>query len=129
MKVWVFAAVACLLPTSGSAQNWVKQDRTDAFTGKNYVQYSLTGKFLTPPQHGENDAPRIVLQCVPGERKYAGKWYAAGGFIKAWIDVGAVLNNTPNGVAVLYRRDDGKLSLPSGRTPPMGKGSSLRISS
>jgi hypothetical protein len=90
------------------AQGWEKLGKTDAFTGNSYVQYSLPGNFLTPPHNGSLNAPSIVLECAPGEKKYIGKWYSAGQFIKGYVSVGAILNNAPNGVAVLYRRDDGK---------------------
>lgn len=104
----ILVLAAPLLSLPSCAQTWEKLDKKDAFTGNSYIQYSLTGKFLTPPRDGAVDAPRIVLECLPGEKKFSGKWYSAGQFIKGYIAVGAILNDTTNGVAVSYRRDDGK---------------------
>ena len=100
-------AFALLVP-SLCAQGWNKTDKTDAFTGNNYVQYALTGRFLTPPRDGGATPPTVILQCSPHEKKYTGKWYSAGEFIKAYVNVGAVLNHSAGEIPVLYRRDDGK---------------------
>lgn len=100
-------ALAVLAP-SLCAQGWVKAEKTDAFTGNSYIQYTLTGRFLTPPREGAQTQPRMILQCFPGEKKYAGKWYLAGRFIKAYVETGAVLNHAQGEIPVLYRRDDGK---------------------
>ena len=108
MKASFLALAVCLLATSVSAQGWAKQEKTDAFSGTNLVQYTLTGRFLTPPQRGSLDAPALVLQCVPGEAKFTKGWYSRGRLVKAWIDVGASINGTVDGVPVMYRRDDGK---------------------
>ncbi len=78
-------ALAVLAP-SLCAQGWVKAEKTDAFTGNSYIQYTLTGRFLTPPREGAQTQPRMILQCFPGEKKYAGKWYLAGRFIKAYVE-------------------------------------------
>jgi hypothetical protein len=108
LKVPILAVAACLLTPSAFAQNWTKQEKTDAFSGTKFIQYTLPGKFLTPPQHGTLSAPALILQCVPGEAKYSKGWYSAGKLIKGWIDVGASINSTIDGVPVMYRRDDGK---------------------
>lgn len=100
-------AFALLVPPL-CAQGWDKTDKTDAFTGNSYVQYTLTGKFLTPPHDGGATPPNLILQCYPHEKKYAGKWYSAGQFIKAYVQVGAVLNHSASEIPVMYRRDDGK---------------------
>ena len=106
MKV-LLLAFALLAPPL-CAQGWNKTDKTDAFTGNSYVQYALTGRFLTPPRDGGATPPSLVLQCYPHEKKYAGKWYSAGQFIKAYVQVGAVLNHSAGEIPVIYRRDDGK---------------------
>lgn len=108
MKVLTAVVAVCLFTSSALCQSWTKQEKTDAFSGTKYVQYTLAGRFLTPPQHGTLTAPALVLQCVPGEAKYTKGWYSAGKLIKAWIDVGASINSTADGVPVMYRRDDGK---------------------
>lgn len=101
-------ALVLMVATYASAQEWQKTDKVDAFTGNRFTQYVLVGKFLTPPNQPAIPAPSMVLQCAPGEHRYAGKWYTRASFIKGYFNVGAVLNNTPNGIPVLYRLDDGK---------------------
>ena len=100
-------AFAVLVP-SLCAQGWSKTEKTDAFTGNSYVQYALTGRFLTPPRDGGATPPILILQCYPHEKRYAGKWYSAGQFIKSYVQVGAVLNHSAGEIPVMYRRDDGK---------------------
>lgn len=100
-------AFALLVP-SLYAQGWSKTEKSDAFTGHSYVQYTLAGRLLTPPRDSGAAPPRLILQCFPHEKKYTGKWYSAGQFVKAYIEVGAVLNHSAGEIPVLYRRDDGK---------------------
>jgi hypothetical protein len=108
LRVWLILVGILLTGVGVDAQEWQKTENVDAFTGNSFTQYVLTGKFLTPPKVPGVSAPTITLQCVPGERRYAGKWYSRARFIKGYFTVGAVLNNTPGGVVVLYRLDDGK---------------------
>lgn len=107
MKALLLALVLLASPPL-CAQGWDKAEKTDAFTGNSYVQFAVTGRFLTPPRDGGANPPRMILQCYPHEKKYAGKWYSAGQFIKAFVDVGAVLNHSAGEIPVMYRRDDGK---------------------
>ena len=90
------------------AQSWQKSEKVDTFSSQPYVEYTLTGKFLTPPRETGIDAPVIVMDCMPGEKRYAGKWYFRGANLNIHISTGAVVDSKADGVGVWFRRDEGK---------------------
>jgi len=100
--------LAILVPLA-NAQSWQRTEKTDAFRGTQYSQFTLAGKFLTPPQHSSLDAPVIVLQCKAGNHGYGGHWHYDGKLIDAYIQTGATLNASLSSIAVQYRLDDGKI--------------------
>lgn len=109
------AAIAVLmfaLLGTAFAQTWVKVEKTDALRGTKIVQYSLQGRFLTPPRNAAPDArPTMIAQCTPGDFDHH---TAHGKFLKAYIYVGGVLDSQVgydlnSRVHVEFRLDDGKL--------------------
>jgi hypothetical protein len=106
-------SVLCLfLACSAHAQQWVRTDTTDQLRGTKIIQYTLDGKFLTPPKNATAETrPMMVAQCTPGDFNHH---TAHGKLIKAFIYVGAVLNSqvgydASSRVPVEFRLDDGKI--------------------
>ena len=113
----LFAALIAFLAVGLLAQDapskaWAKVDKQDPLRGTQFVQYSLEGKYLTPPQNATAGiAPTIILQCVPGS--YA-SGRARGKLLKGYIFVGGVIdthvgNDASVHTTVEFRLDDGKL--------------------
>jgi hypothetical protein len=107
-----WAVLLLALADSSFAQTWVKVEKTDPLRGTHYVQYSLDGVFLTPPQSAvPGSHPTIIAQCTPGDFDHH---TAHGKIIKAYIYVGGVLDSqvtseSGSRVKVQFRLDDGKL--------------------
>jgi hypothetical protein len=84
---YVAAGAALVASTLLPAQEWTRTEQTDALRGTHFAEFSLVGKFLTPPKIPSIASPVIVVQCLPGKHgNYNGRFLA--GFVKA----GAVLN-------------------------------------
>jgi hypothetical protein len=110
---WIAAGVLVFSISTSSFGQWQKSEKTDAFTGRSYVQYLLPGKFLAAPTASQNSEPMLVMQCALGERRYTGKWKYHGKLVKAYFAVGAVMGSTDETTGsgrmrVLFRLDDGK---------------------
>ncbi len=86
---------------------WIRKDSTDSFSGVSLVTFSLTGRFLDPPQHGSLGAPVWITVCEP-KPTHNGKDLYDGLLAKSYIDFGSVLASTANGLPIVYRLDDGK---------------------
>jgi hypothetical protein len=95
-----------LLPDPTSPQ-WVRKAYTDSFSGTALVSFTLTGRFLDPPQHGHLAAPVWVTVCQP-KPTHNGKDLYDGLLVKSYVEFGTVLNSTSAGLPVIYRLDDGK---------------------
>ncbi len=90
-----------------TAQQWARKAYTDSFSGTSLVSFTLTGRFLDPPQHGHLAAPVWITVCQP-KPTHNGKDLYEGLLAKSYVDFGAVLNSTTAGLPVIYRLDDGK---------------------
>jgi hypothetical protein len=94
------------------SKTWVKVDKQDPLRGTQFVQYSLNGKFLTPPRNATADAtPTIILRCIPGKFAHG---RAHGKLMDGYIFVGGVVDTQVGHDAsvrttVQFRLDDGKL--------------------
>lgn len=112
----VYAVLLALIAVSLIAQDapqkpWAKSDKQDPLRGTQFVQYSLEGKYLTPPRNAAADTtPSIILRCTPG-RFVHGR--AHGKFLEGYIFVGGVVDahvaDASVRTTVQFRLDDGKL--------------------
>lgn len=93
---------------------WVRTDETDALRGTHFVQFTLTGRFLTPPRQTSLENPLMVVQCLPGNhlRVYNGR------FLDGYVATGAVLSSK----IAQYRLDDGKIQREEWRGSTQGTG-------
>jgi hypothetical protein len=67
---------------------WRQSLKTDAARGTAYDQYTLTGKFLKSPKHGDlSNRPALVIDCNPPKETPSGK----GKFESANLLVGTSL--------------------------------------
>lgn len=101
-----FSAGVC-----AQSAGWVKEGKTDPLRDTQYVQFTLDGKFLTPPQHTKADVePSIILQCTPGS---FARGHLHGKLLKGYVFVGTVIDTQMSSsvasVRAKYRLDDGKL--------------------
>ena len=67
-----------------STGGWQHAQRTDAARDSSTTQFTLPGKFLTPPKKDVGDPPALVVTCKPhaSRRKFS----------TAYVNVGAPLN-------------------------------------
>lgn len=98
------------------AQTWTKTEKSDPLRDTHFVQYSLEGKYLTPPRNAPADAtPGIVVRCVPGGSHKRGMgWHSYGKFLEGYIFAGGVVDTHVSSdasisVRVEFRLDNGKL--------------------
>ncbi len=91
------------------AQQWASSRTSDPLTGKSYMLYVLTGKYLAAPTDGSSSAPLISLRCDPSpHHKLSGR------LIAGFVDVGTVIDiESGHEVTVKYRLDDGKVQTAS----------------
>ena len=69
---WVplgFAEPAPQQPSS--AHGWRQSQKTDAARAMTYTQFTLVGKFLTPPQNVVSDRPALVVDCIPANESHS----------------------------------------------------------
>jgi len=117
VKLWVFVAFImasmflanCLI--AQEAPNWAKEEKTDPLREVKFLQFSLDGKFLTPPRNlGADAKPTIILRCTPGSFVH-GRTH--GKFLSGYVYVGAVvdthIDSSGTSVPVQFRLDEGKL--------------------
>jgi hypothetical protein len=95
-----------------SAQTlWQRKEKTDPLRGTSYSQFSLVGKFLTPPRNASNANPIMIVHCISGK---GNRGHTNGKFIDGYILVGGVMDSVVSGngdsfTPVEFRLDDGKL--------------------
>jgi hypothetical protein len=96
-------------PATASSPTWQREDKTDPLRGTSYSQFTLTGKFLTPPRTSTGEAPVFIVKCAPGGHRHISGGFINGKFLDAYITIHAVVNHLPRGVGVQYRLDDSKM--------------------
>jgi hypothetical protein len=106
----IFSAIG-LAAQDAPSKAWTKVEKQDPLRGTQFVQYSLDGKYLTPPRKASPAIPpAIVLRCVPGSYAHG---RARGKLLAGYIFVGGVVDtnvgNASTGTTVEFRLDDGKL--------------------
>jgi hypothetical protein len=91
-------------------QQWASVKKSDPLTGKSYMLYVLTGRYLSAPANGSTTAPLISLRCDPSPHHKL-----SGELIAGFVDVGTVVDieNGQNNT-VRYRLDDGKVQTATG---------------
>jgi hypothetical protein len=100
-------ATGCAAQTPGSF-SWERSNKTDALRGTAYSQFTLTGKFLTPPKH-EALPPELVLKCLSGEHSHGWHQHENGKLLDAFVTIGAVVDSRAGGILIRYRLNDGKI--------------------
>jgi hypothetical protein len=95
--------------------SWLQGERTDPLRGINYAEFSLVGKFLTPPNKAPNAPPVLIVHCIPVSDNHG---HTNGKFKDGYVLVGGVTdtNVADNGnsfARVQFRLDDGKLQTES----------------
>jgi hypothetical protein len=95
-----------LLASTAFPQEWEKEEKTDQLRGTHFFQFSLKGKYLTPPGNTDTDSvPLMVVRCAL-ERSRMAK------FLEGYIDFGKRRGASMIGSErVEYRLDDGRLQL------------------
>jgi hypothetical protein len=58
---------------SSAAQMWQQSQKTDTAHTFTYTQFTLTGKFLTPPHDQVANRPALALDCIPGKEARSSK--------------------------------------------------------
>jgi hypothetical protein len=90
---------------------WHREQKTDPARGVSFTQFSLTGKFLTPPQNSSPTNPAMFIRCIPVSNHHG---HTKGKFLEGYIWVGGHINydvseTGTSFVPVEFRLDDGKL--------------------
>ena len=98
-------SIVCLAEST----KWEREDKTDPLRGTSYSQYTLTGKFLTPPKMATTEAPVFIVKCIPGGHRRVSGGYTNGKLLDAYIIARGVVNHSSSNAFVQYRLDDGKM--------------------
>ena len=118
--VLLFSAVgfpALAQQPAASGPQWQSSKKSDPSSGTRNIQFTLAGRFLTPPKSGSSDHPTLVVSCNP-DRHVRGP---LGNFVSASLNTGAPVkidyiepeeikagNSYNRKVIVQYRVNDGK---------------------
>lgn len=116
IKLALFASLlaTALLSSTLFAQeitHWTKDEKVDPLREVKFLQFSLAGRFLTPPRDaGQNAKPTIILRCISGGFSHG---HARGKLQNGYIYVRTVVNTQTSeagtSVPVQFRLDEGKL--------------------
>jgi hypothetical protein len=114
---WTSAAFAQSAPQSSASPHvWRQSQKNDAARTYTYTQFTLTGKFLSPPHDPAADRPALALDCIPGNgshsssRKFLGANLLVGTALKiVYVEPEEIRGTSyfPK-VALRYRTDNGK---------------------
>lgn len=74
-----------------------------------YSQYTLAGKFLTPPSNTNGQPPVFVIKCIPTAHRRSGGGYVNGKLMDSYITMHTVVNHSSKEIFVQYRLDDSKM--------------------
>lgn len=108
----IAVTLTALVATAQDTEKWVKADKSDPLRGNSFSQFSLEGKYLTPPRNAApNATPSMVVRCQSGSFNHG---HLHGKFLEGYIFVGSVVDTRVSDdlnvrVPVEYRLDDGKL--------------------
>jgi hypothetical protein len=58
---------------ASSGHVWQQSQKADTAASFTYTQFTLAGKFLTPPHDKTAARPALVLDCIPGSGSHAAK--------------------------------------------------------
>lgn len=95
---------------------WRQSQKSDAARALTYTQFTLTGKFLSPPHDPVADRPALTLDCIPGSGPHSSsrKFLAANLLVGTTLKIIYVEPEEIRGtsyfpkVALRYRTDNGK---------------------
>jgi hypothetical protein len=87
---------------------WHKEEKIDAFRGTHYLQFTLDGRFLSPPKNSSS-FPLLVVHCLPEKHSVGYHVFTNGRRLASYLIVGPVLDSHLSGLTVQYRLDDGKI--------------------
>jgi hypothetical protein len=77
-----------VVPQESGPHVWRQSQKTEAARGVTYAQFTLTGKFLKAPQHGDiSNRPALVVECNPGKESHKGKFESANLLIGANLKI------------------------------------------
>ena len=107
---------AAMLVNPAFAQEWASSVKADQLSGKSYTEFTLQGKFLTPPTHVDGP-PSIVLRCDPA----AHHGRIDGKLLAGFVVVGAILD-----LPMQYRLEDGKVQTAGSDAGLVGYSSSFQ---
>jgi hypothetical protein len=114
---WSGIGLAQSAPASTASPHvWRQSQKNDVARTFTYTQFTLTGKFLSPPHDPVADRPVLALDCIPGSRSHSsrGKLLAANLLVGTALKIIFVEPEEIRGtsyfpkVAVGYRADNGK---------------------
>lgn len=110
LAVGLFACISLAIHAQGGPV-WNKEEKADPLRDTKYFQFTLDGKFLTPPRNIKPDSvPSIIVRCTPGSFT---RGHLHGKFMNGYIYVGAVVDTQVSSsgpsVRAKFRLDGGKL--------------------
>jgi hypothetical protein len=118
LLAWTATGFAQSAPTTNaSPQPWRQSQKSDAARTFTYTQFTLTGKFLSPPHDPVAERPALALDCIPGSgshssgRKFLGANLLVGTALKiVYVEPEEIRGTSyfPK-VALRYRTDNGKI--------------------
>ncbi len=105
--------IALLLWTPVFAQQatspqWIRESKSDNFSGASYLEFILPGKFVDKPKYGNTAAPGLRVRCQPGKHSVGYHVYTMGRTISSALVIGDTVDAHGYGTAVMYRLDDGR---------------------
>jgi hypothetical protein len=108
----LFVGLFCAIVAPAQTQpQWHREQKNDPVRSLSFTQFSLTGKFLTPPQNASTPNPMMFVRCIPGSNHHG---HTNGKFVAGYIFVGGAISydvseSGASFVPVEFRLDDGKL--------------------
>ena len=105
--LFVFLLLTRLSSVAQSASvEWQQSQKKDELRGTSYLQFSLQGKWLTPPKTGADLPPMLVVRCQSGRFAFG---RANGKFINGYFLANTILGESLS-VPIQFRLDDKKIN-------------------